>query len=215
MNKYLPCYLLVAVVFGTSCASKRSIGTARSSSGTALHNQPVRHEYLGANDLKRVRNPEFVKSYYVGRKPSRNRLRMYEAHRVYQLEKSPRWNLRRSNPPLKSTGPVQSLRDSAFRPLPPSDQLHAEKQRLQELSDGLEQTNISTLEQLALMKKRLAEQSGDADLVQRLSKKLRRERTRRDEAEKQLKAIQSVETDNDSSNPISTKQLREWGDQQP
>ncbi len=215
MNNYLPCYLLVAAFFGTSCASKRSIGTAQSSLDTALLKQPARNEYLGANDLKRVRNPEFVKSYYVGRKPSKNGQQMHEAHRVYQLEKSPRWNLRRGNPPLKSTGPVQSLRDSAFRPLPPSDQLHAERQRLHELSQDLEQTQMETVEQLILMKDRLAKQSGNADLVKRLSSELRRERALREETEKQFKAIQSLANDNDSTNAISTKQLREWGEQQP
>ena len=33
----------------------------------------VKAEYLKAFDTRRVRNPDFVKSYYIGRRPSRNR----------------------------------------------------------------------------------------------------------------------------------------------
>src|SRR3569623_559165 len=45
-------------------------------------------------DTSRVRYPEDVHSYEVGRLPSRDRREMHEAHTVYRVEQSNRWDQR-------------------------------------------------------------------------------------------------------------------------
>ena len=206
-------YLLILSCLLMSCASPHVSNPPPTATPTSP-NRSVRHDHVAADDLKRVRHPEFVKTYHVGRKPSKNGQLMHEAHRVYQLEKSPRWNLSRSNPSLRSIGPVSGLKDSAFRPLPSDRQLRAETTRQRELSDALEITRRQTAEQLEVMKAKAAEQGHSAALLKRVSTELAQERKARAALENQLKASQPNTTD-ESDTSSSAKQLRQWGDQQP
>lgn len=203
--------LILAILLGLlmSCASRQPIGTQV----TRPPNQKVQHDYLNTSDLRRVRHPEFVKTYHVGRIPTRNGQLMHEAHRVYKLEKSPRWNLLRNNPSLRSTGPVRALRDSAFRPLPLSQQVQAEKQRQRELTEALAITHRQTADQLDAIKVRATTQDNNAKIIHRLTQELKRERQARLLLETQAPSSTSHEPINDPS--ANTKALKAWGNEQP
>ena len=117
-----------------------------------------RTEFTKGDDLRRVRTPEFVKTYHLGRSRSRNGTTMHEAHRVYQIEKSARWNLARGNPPLQPTGPVERLVDGAFKPLPQSAQLEAELHRQKAITKEIEAARHRLTGAIAQMQGKLAEE---------------------------------------------------------
>lgn len=134
--------------------------------------------YLKGDDLKRVRNPEFVKTYHIGRTPGGNGLTMREAHRVYRLEKTTRWNLARGNPPLQPSGPVGRTVDVAFKPLPESKAIRAELNRHKSISEELDEARVKAVESLAKIQSRLAEAPASANVIGRLQEALAMERER-------------------------------------
>lgn len=208
-------FAIIVTLLFTSCATKLPIGTGTSLNvATVTPKPPIRHDYLSTGDLKRVRHPEYVKTYHLGRTATKNGRLMHEAHRVYQLEKSPRWNLLRGNPPRSSTGPIGGLRDSAFRPLPSSNQLKAEKTRQRELTEQLDTARQQTEGQLITLKARLAAQKDHAQQLTTLKQALQREQVARAQLEQQLKAAQP--SNNHATDPSSTNaaQLRQWGEKQ-
>ena len=206
--------ILLPILMVTGCATR--VGTHQEMTHPdKTVTVPTRHAYLGASDARRVRNPEFVKSYYVGRRHSKNGSRMHEAHRVYQVEKSNRWNLLRNNPPLQSSGPVRVIADSAFRPLPKSNQMRAETARQQEITHELQAARDQTLDQLGQMKARLSEQGGHVKTIEELRQRLVEERRARLTLERklQIKDTSANDTSNDSASKAEA--LREWGNEQP
>ncbi|MDC3255114.1 hypothetical protein OAV21_01795 [bacterium] len=175
----------------------------------------VKAEYLKAFDTRRVRNPEFVKSYYLGRRPSRNGARMHEAHRVYQVEKSNRWNLLRNNPPLRSTGPVRMIADSAFRPLPESNQLRAEENRQAAITEELRSARDESTTQLGLLKAKLEAEGLQMETLEKLRNELIRERRARATLERQVQLNQATSDDKSANSASSAEALRQWGQEQP
>lgn len=175
----------------------------------------VNAEYLKTSDTRRVRNPEFVKSYYLGRRPSRTGARMHEAHRVYQVEKSNRWNLLRNNPPLRSTGPVRGIADSAFRPLPESNQLRAEENRQAEITDELRSARDESTKQLGLLKAKLEAESLQMETLEKLRNELIRERRARATLERQVKLNQASTDDKSANSTNPADALRQWGQGRP
>lgn len=195
------------------CASRTS-QVGQSTPPTRDQSKLNRAEYLTASDIRRIRNPEFVKTYYVGRKPSKNGARMHEAHRVYQLEKSPRWNLLRNNPTFRSTGPVKVLSDSAFRPLPESQQLRAEVKRQEDLTSDLEATHGATLGQLEALKIKLADEANHAVTIEKLQRELLRQRQANAVLQQQIRTKGGPIHDATTDSTNRAEALRQWGDQQ-
>lgn len=206
-------WIWIAMLALSGCASRTSqVGQA--TRPTQDQSKLNRAEYLTASDIRRIRNPEFVKTYYVGRKPSKNGTRMHESHRVYQLEKSPRWNLLRNNPTFGSTGPVKVLSDSAFRPLPQSQQLRAEVKRQEALTSDLETTHGATMEQLEALKAKLADQSNHAVMIEKLQHELLRQRQANAVLQQQIQTKGEPIHDATTDSTTRAEALRQWGDQQ-
>ncbi len=206
-------WILLAMLALGGCASRTSqVGQAAPPERRDTNMNQA--EYLTASDLRRIRNPEFVKTYYIGRKPSKNGTRMHEAHRVYQLEKSPRWNLLRNNPMFRSTGPVKVLSDSAFRPLPESLQLRAEVKRQEALTRDLEATHDATLGQLETLRAKLADQSNHAVTIEKLQRELLRQRQANAVLQQQLRTKGEPSDDATTDSPNRAEALRQWGEQQ-
>jgi hypothetical protein len=206
-------WILVAMLALGGCASRPTpVGgqTSHESKKTNLN----RGEYMTASDLRRVRNPEFVKTYYMGRRPSKNGTRLHEAHRVYELEKSPRWNLLRNNPTLRSTGPVKALTDPAFRPLPESEQLQAETRRQEALTHELEATHEATLRQLDSLKSKVSEQSNHAVTIEKLQRELLRQRQSNAILQQRLHSNVKPSNDDPTDSPNRADALRQWGEDQ-
>lgn len=118
----------------------------------------IHQDYLKPRDIKRVRTGEFVKTYHVGRSvKGRGGSTMHESHRVYRLEKPSRWNLFRDQPPLASTGPVNKIVDSAYKPAPESKAIQAELNHQRELTAQLEQARRDLVGAVEQTRHRLAE----------------------------------------------------------
>lgn len=167
------------------CASPHPVG-AGNHVGRAVAPSPYAMEppstrrvaYLQDDDLRRVRTPEFVKTYHVGRTPESGGRTLHEAHRVYRIEKTSRWNLARENPPLKPVGPVNRTVDVAFRPLPESKALRAELNRQAEITGQLDQARSDAEAALAEIQKRVAEAPSSVATIERLRNELESERQR-------------------------------------
>jgi len=167
----------------------------------------VEKHYLKPADIRRVRNPEFVKTYHVGRSVGGRRGSvMHEAHRVYRVEKANRWNLSRHQPPYASTGPTDKIVDTAFKPAPESKAIRAELNRQRELSTELEAASDSLTETIVQAKARLGGASTTASAIAALKSETARLRNENAKLRQQQSAISGPKTE---EAPGDT--LRQWG----
>ena len=105
--KFLYSILLLSLVAG--CATKKEVRSVRRVEvpGTAI----------AADDLPKVRTPETVKAYPVGRYTDPNfPEQMHERHTLYRREQSAEWNYRPSKPYALPLGPVDCAIQSSLRP---------------------------------------------------------------------------------------------------
>jgi hypothetical protein len=103
----------------------------------ALDGWPEGRE-LDPTDASRVRNPEAVHAYHIGRLPSHNRQEMHEAHTVYRIEHSPRWDQRLPATPMASRGTVLGIREPSHAPVPQDQVVANERLKQVELSRQLQ-----------------------------------------------------------------------------
>jgi hypothetical protein len=90
-------------------------------------------------DASRVRMPEEVHSYEVGRLPSRDRREMHEAHTVYRVEQTARWDQRLPATPMASRGVVLGIREPSHNPVPKDQIIADERKRQAELTAQLQE----------------------------------------------------------------------------
>jgi hypothetical protein len=90
-------------------------------------------------DESRVRLPEDVHAYEIGRLPSRDRREMSEAHTVYRVEQSNRWDQRLPATPMSSHGVVLGIREPSHSPVPADQVVADERSRQAQLTMQLEQ----------------------------------------------------------------------------
>ncbi len=174
-----------------------------------LSKAQVRRDYLKPADIKRVRTGEFVKTYHVGRSVrGRSGSTMHEAHRVYRLEKPSRWNLARNQPPLASTGPVNQMIDSAFKPTPKSTALRAELNRQRELSAELTEAR----DQLKVAVKQTADGLTHTATALQENQKLQGEIDRLEAENAALNRALAHETSSSPNGDPERNTLKEWGD---
>jgi len=170
----------------------------------------VRTVYSIGDDLRRVRTPEYVKTYHLGRRPSRSGNLMSEAHRVYRLEKSSRWNLARSNPPLDGNAPTTRIVDQSFRPLPENGQIRAEIARQRELTAEIEQARDRLTATIAEARDRFANDQAREAKIAELSQEIVRLQ------EMVTAGGNPAEPDGEGEDQSAsrTKELQEWGERQ-
>ncbi len=113
--KYL---VLLPIVFVASCASHPQLALRPAPSAAVAPAESVRY-------------PEVVRAYQVGRLVDQtNPDLMTEAHPVYRLEVSPRWNLHPGSP--NAVNLLNPPPDAAFSPPPTDDAVSAEINRQRE-----------------------------------------------------------------------------------
>jgi hypothetical protein len=89
-------------------------------------------------DTSRVRLPEDVHAYELGRLPSRDRREMHEAHTVYRVEQSNRWDQRLPATPMSSHGVVLGIREPSHSPIPPDQLVANERTRQAQITADLQ-----------------------------------------------------------------------------
>jgi hypothetical protein len=149
--------VLLLLTLLTSCAGKRRPkdiiydedlqGTLDMPSYTrnALDGWPEGRR-LDPYDASRVRLPEKVHAYHVGRLPSRDRREMHEAHTVYRVDQSERWDQRLPATPMSSTGVVLGIREPSHDPVPKDEVLRSERARQAGLTQQIEQQVVTLRE---------------------------------------------------------------------
>ena len=199
--------LLVICALGlpacSSMSKKKPIATAPVKSPYTWQ-----HKRLKPSDNERVRTKEFVKTYHVGRSVSGRRGGvLHEAHRAYRVEKPSRWNLTRHQPPLASSGPVDKVIDTAFKPAPQSQAIRAELKRQQALSEELEATSNAFTETVISAKAQLDASKASSDVLGHMRKEIMR---LREENNALKKARPAPEAPPSSQSPADA--LLKWGE---
>lgn len=90
-------------------------------------------------DASRVRLPEQVHAYEIGRLPSRDRREMHEAHTVYRVEQTERWDQRLPATPMSSHGVLLGIREPSHDPVPKDQVVASERRRQTELTKQIQE----------------------------------------------------------------------------
>lgn len=157
-------FIFVPMILLAACATKKPIVVQMPHSvpGTMLPTEGV----------ESVRYAENLKAYPISRYVDpNNQFVMHEAHTVYRVETTPKWNLHANGPSPVPTGPVAQAIDPAHRDSPITPEIIAEVNRQKfatkaildqsnRVNDALSQlsTNISTAKDLARQSSQLQTQ---------------------------------------------------------
>jgi len=114
--------IFIPLIFLSACASKKPVIVQMppAVSGTALDNE----------DMESVRYGENLKAYSIGRYVDPNDgLVMHEAHTLYRVETTAKWNLHPNAPVNVPGGPVIGIIDPAHKDSPLTPEVVAEVDR--------------------------------------------------------------------------------------
>lgn len=122
--------IFIPLIFLSACASKKSV---------VVHMPPpVSGTILSSDDMESVRYGENVKAYSLGRYIDPNDpLVMHEAHTIYRVETTAKWNLHPNAPEDVPAGPVSGIIDSAHVDSPITPIVAAEVSRQKALTQAL------------------------------------------------------------------------------
>ena len=160
--RFLCCIILLSILVG--CAIKKETRSVLRIAAPATA--------IGADDARKVRRPEIVKAYPVGRYIDPNFPdQVHERHTVYRRENAAEWNYRPSKPYALPLGPViaESYPYRSYYAKTNSEQINAQQKAYAE----------ALLEQNVALKRRIDElQQKDSTIqnlqteIERLKKKL-------------------------------------------
>ncbi|MGH7968515.1 MAG: hypothetical protein ACREIC_07305, partial [Limisphaerales bacterium] len=122
--------LLIPLLFLPACATKKPVVVRMPHSvpGTTLPSE----------DIESVRYGENLKAYPVGRYVDpNNSLVMHEAHTVYRVETTSKWNLHPNGPASIPAGPVVGIIDPAHKESPVTAEVAAEVNRQKAATQAL------------------------------------------------------------------------------
>jgi hypothetical protein len=122
--------IIIPLVFLSACASKKPVIVQMppSVSGTML----------ATGDMESVRYGENVKAYSLGRYIDPNDgLMMHEAHDIYRVETTAKWNLHPNEPVNVPSGPVIGIIDPAHKNSPLTPEIAAEVSRQKAATQAL------------------------------------------------------------------------------
>ena len=122
--------ILIPLLFLPACATKKPVVVRMPHS--------VPGTTLPADDMESVRYGENLKAYLVGRYVDPNNgLVMHEAHTVYRVETTAKWNLHPNAPANVPVGPVVGIVDPAHRESPVTAEVAAEVNRQKAATQAL------------------------------------------------------------------------------
>ena len=154
--KFLCCIILLSLLAG--CATKKEIRSVR--------RVEVPATAIASDVVPKVRTPETVKAYPVGRYIDPNFPdQMHERHTVYRREHAAEWNYRPSKPYALPLGPViaESNPSSSYYTKTNSEQISAQQKAYAE----------ALLEQNVALKRRIDELQQKDSTIQNLQERNR------------------------------------------
>ncbi len=122
--------IFIPLIFLSACASKKPVIVQMppSVSGTMF----------ATGDMESVRYGENVKAYSLGRYIDPNDgLMMHEAHTIYRVETTAKWNLHPNEPVNVPSGPVIGIIDPAHKDSPLTPEIAAEVSRQKAATQAL------------------------------------------------------------------------------
>lgn len=115
-------FFFIPLILLPACASKKSIVVQMPPAVTGT--------ILTTDDMESVRYGENLKAYSVGRYVDPNDgLVMHEAHTIYRVETTAKWNLHPNAPANVPGGPVVGIIDTAHKDSPVTPEVVAEVDR--------------------------------------------------------------------------------------
>ncbi|MCB1224830.1 MAG: hypothetical protein KDK99_03360 [Verrucomicrobiales bacterium] len=139
---------------------------------------------LDPQDSSRVRFPDSIHTYHVGRLPSMDRREMHEAHSVYRVEQDAHWDQRLPATPMRSSGVILGIREPSSNPIPDDHVIANERSRQLRLSQALE-------EQLALIREQQGKLETFLASAPDKNKTIEQLQQQRSQTETQLKTLQA------------------------
>jgi len=97
---------------------------------------------------------------------------MSEAHTVYKVERSAKWDQRMPATPMRSRGPVLGIREPSSRPIPYSQVIRTEQRRQAALSNDIAKTQERMLKLEDQMRDRMSQYADSSGKVQAMQSKL-------------------------------------------
>jgi hypothetical protein len=138
-------FLFIPLIFLSACAAKKPVVLAMPPA--------VMGTVLSPEDMASVRYDENVKAYEVSRYIDPNdSLVMHEAHTIYRVETTAKWNLHPNAPVDVPGGPVVGIIDTAHKDSPITPEIVAEVDRQQAAT----QTLLAQSQRLNLALKQLS-----------------------------------------------------------
>ena len=90
-------------------------------------------------DSNKVRIPDRIHAYSVGRLPTADGLAMNEAHQYYRIEDSAHWDQRLPDHPMQSSGPLGKFAPPTARRVAVSKEVHAAEAQNEALAESMTQ----------------------------------------------------------------------------
>lgn len=178
-------FSILIALFLCSCSSEQAVKVIRPEA-----RKEWRH--LSQDDVRRVRHPETVRTYYKGRTPTKDRLTMNEAHRVYRVENQNRWDLRPLNSPLRSPGYPTGLFDETVRTVSNDSLVNAERSRLKAMQDNLVTRQVRIQMLIDQLEEARFQQDSNGTEFRQLRADLIEERRQRAELVKELAKLKKA-----------------------
>ena len=177
------CHVSILLCLLAGCATRKEIRSTR-----ALE---VRAATAAAAETPKIRTPETVKAYPVGRYTDPNfPEEMHERHTLYRREQSADWNYLPSQPQALPLGPVAAISD-------PSPSYYA-KTNAEQISAQQKAYAQALLEQNRALKERIDALQGNESSIQNLQSEVERLRKELD-SRKESKPAEGEKASNDFS----------------
>lgn len=157
---------------------------------------------LPSEGIESVRYAENIKTYPLGRyvDPNNSRI-MHEAHSIYRVETTAKWNLHPNESFSVPLGPVR-VRDSAKATSSVGNELVAELNRQKETTKAVMQGGLVVSQKLNELANKLQQTQQVAAQNAQLRKEVDDSRKRLDALEEQLRAKQSAVRPRQQSEPF-------------
>lgn len=170
---------------------------------------------LPAPDSEKVRIPDRVHAYNIGRLPTHDRMGMDEAHKYYRIEESAHWDLRLPNKPMRSTGPVTAFRPPTARKMPYSKELDSAQANLNEVTGKLMQAREGYLTAKGELQKRALDAEKSETLAATYQNLLRSEKEENERLKTENERLRGINEVPPAAPKSGTddpyKRLEQWG----
>jgi len=143
---------------------------------------------LPSGDMESVRYAENIKAYPLGRyvDPNNSRI-MHEAHEIYRVETTAKWNLHPNAPVSVPLGPVR-VRDTAKTTIPVANELLAELNQQKEATKAVMQSGQLVSQKLSELASKLQQTQQIVTQNTQLKQEVDSTKQRLDALEEQLRA---------------------------